>query len=219
MLQMTMMQTIAHRPRPSNPSRAGFTLLELLVVMMLIAFVVGATVRLVGSDAQTDVEAATTRAAGMFRGAKSVAETRKVLTRVIVNGDLTDAERGLRQIVTVLRDGAQWKVYDELYLPRGIHFDPELSQYPTGNPHWNLSIDQNGIVQTNGTTAPWKVYQFERNGSISSPQLRVVLSQSLLDTAGQTLNRPRDEVVGGFVVFRKGHIKHFEAPSQIHGGT
>lgn len=117
----------------------GFTLIELMVVIMIIALLSGLILSAVGgnSDSQ-NINAGITRLRSMMSLAQSAAISRKQTMRVLINFDSTDPDKLLRFATIVYRqddggtpndeDDDTWMPYtDGEYLPDGVFFSPALS--------------------------------------------------------------------------------------------
>lgn len=192
--------------------RAGFTLIELMVVIMIISILSGIVIAAMnGSDDSRSMDSGVTRLDSLFSLARSAAISRKQTTRVLINFDSTQPDRMLRYATIVyLDDDGQWKVYTEgEFLPEGIYFSPALST-KTGVSApiytWTLAINPSSLdvtqpsdptlaaqgqytLTTEGDmlshgAAPnkWFAFEFAPNGTFKNPGARVVLVKGILMT-------------------------------------
>jgi prepilin-type N-terminal cleavage/methylation domain-containing protein len=94
--------------------RAGFTLVELLVVMAIASILLGVTVPKISALFADPVEKTVTRLRGAMMRARWLAarDNRTVFLVFDIRG---------QKVLTLRRKGAEWKRLDEMTLPSGVH--------------------------------------------------------------------------------------------------
>ncbi|WFB37360.1 prepilin-type N-terminal cleavage/methylation domain-containing protein [Kiritimatiellota bacterium B12222] len=140
--------------RASSAMRAGFTLIELMVVIMIIVILSGIVITSMnGFNQDSGVNAGITRLDSLFSLARSAAITLKTKTRVLINFESQDHDSfheyhpALRMVTIVyLADDGKWKVYtNPEYLDDGVFFSPALSTSTANSTpplyHWDVDID------------------------------------------------------------------------------
>jgi prepilin-type N-terminal cleavage/methylation domain-containing protein len=139
----------------SGGTRAGFTLIELMVVIMIIGIVSGVVLTAMGTGNQArKVDVGIVRMHSLFSLARSAAISRQQTTRVIIHFDPGIEDRFLQYATIVYEEEEDsgdivWKLYTEgISLPGGVYFSPALSS-TSDNPLfvWELELDENLIIQ------------------------------------------------------------------------
>jgi len=129
---------------------AGFTLVELLVVMAIIILISGFIVTAIsGGDGSQALNSGISKANGIFSVARSAAVQRNQPVRVLVHLDSADEERFLRFMIVVYQDDdGNWQPLTQGdFLPNGVFFAPALS-YRDGHGDvglriWRVSVNLN----------------------------------------------------------------------------
>jgi prepilin-type N-terminal cleavage/methylation domain-containing protein len=226
--------------------KSGFTLTELLVVILIIALMSSLVLTAVSGGGSEDLDAGVSRFTNVFTLAQSAAITRKTPVRVAICYDPGEEDYFLKYANIFYFDeeagGETWKPLSEgESLPAGIFFSPGLST-PAGVPSlklWTLNFNFNSLSVISAasflTSArstlngdendglnragsdQWVVYEFAPNGTATSPGTRMVLTEGLLPNPSGPLVIPNPEKADGFVLFRAGRPYHFQDPRQIEG--
>lgn len=121
----------------SAPRRAasGFTLLELLVVVGLIAAFSFAIVAAVGSTRGAALQSAQSTFANLIVAARTKASASGQTTRLLVHYDATSSTastRFLRHLVLQVQVGGTWQPLTDAYLPDGAYVVPGNFAFPAG---------------------------------------------------------------------------------------
>jgi prepilin-type N-terminal cleavage/methylation domain-containing protein len=113
-----------------RPCRAGFTLVELMVVILIIGILSGIVLTAMGGGNEgRALDAAASQIRSLFSLAQSAAISRKEPIRVLVHADPSDEDRFLRYFTLVYQDsGGNWQAYTQgEFLPGGVYFSPAMS--------------------------------------------------------------------------------------------
>lgn len=133
------MRTSRLRVLTTNGGRArnGFTLIELMVVIALVA---GFTAMLLGdlggSSKTLAVQSAQAAVAGTITVARTKAMSSGRTCRLMINIDATNSanpSRYLRYVVVQSQTSTGWQTLTDLYLPTGVYFVPgDFASLPAG---------------------------------------------------------------------------------------
>ncbi len=230
------------KPRRNSLRTRGFTLVEILVVMAIIATLLGLGVGAIKSMASSKgVSTAVPLADSIFAQARQVAKSSGVPTRVVIYADTSvplgsnedKRSRYLRMMgvatgrdtaglpVTNMADVDHWKLVSRATtLPSNTFFNATLSNKPTSGP-------VTAIFPGSTTGKNCYAYQFNSEGAlvdavgvpvtdgqfvVQAGKLRP--GQNTPDTAS---NATRD--VGGFKIWANGRMAMFRSPNQILSGS
>jgi prepilin-type N-terminal cleavage/methylation domain-containing protein len=211
---MTAPQTLRSFGRRS---RAGFSLVELLLVMSIIAVIVGLSANIVRNPTRAhQVPAAVNLSSTVFQAARAAAITRNARTMVLINNNTADPQNYRRQILTVQSDkdsaGSDiWRaVGNPVLLPIGTFFDRDKSVDGAGKGPSPLSLSVPGTTQTE-----WLAYTFAANGASEAPGTRYIIAKGTLNAASKEFVDLNQADIGGFVLRRVGHVTMFRDSAQI----
>lgn len=217
----------------------GFTLIEILVVMAIIATLLGLGVGTIKNLASSKgVSTAVPLADSIFAQARQVAKSSGVPTRVVIyadtSGDNKDKRsRYLRMMgvatgrnaaglpVTNISDVTQWKLVSRATtLPSNTFFNASLSNKPTSGP-------VTAVFPGSTTGKNCYAYQFNSEGALVDAAGVPVTNGQFVVQAGKlrpgqntpdtASNATRD--VGGFKIWANGRMAMFRSPNQILSGS
>ena len=223
-------------PLPPPRRRAGFTLVEIMAVMMVIAILL--SVAAVGIQSIDRGQATTTALSvteALFDEARSAAAGRGTRARILIHKELNDAEvedreRYLSYMCVAVEgtnqageaQGGGWEVITRgTKLPTGVYFSIEESERVAAA----IGVGKPGTMSIHlpGSDAFKECYYFEFN-----PEGVCVDSENAALDPGAVVvlisgARPRDEEEPtilknnkvGFVVWRNGRTSIFRSPEQI----
>jgi len=185
-----------------NPSRAAFSLLELLVVIAIIAIMAAAGAIALGGSGGKSLNGAASVASSVFTLARTEAILRgsRGIVRVIVDADNTSQspDTYLRRMAVVYstNSGASWDSAAKwVTLPANACFNTAMST--------KQDMTFSGLPGSVGAKT-FYYYQFEPNGQMN-PSSQFVVSPS----AGGT------NQLYGFKIHRMGKMTFFDNPSDI----
>lgn len=134
-------------PVRSGRPRRGFTLLELLVVMALVAAASGLLLAGLGADRATSLQAGQATLSNLVVAARSRAVARGQPVRLLFQHDAGGGpQRYLRVVVMEERHADEWRTVQSVALPSGIHFLPHRTRIPEG-----LLEDPAAWIQSDGS--------------------------------------------------------------------
>jgi len=232
-------EKIAKLSQSKSSRRKGFTLIEILVVMAIIATLLGLGVGAIKSMATSKgVSTAVPLADSIFAHARQVAKSSGNPTRVVIyadtSGDNEDKRsRYLRMMgvatgrngaglpVTKIEDVVQWKLVSRAtILPSNTFFNANLSNKPA-------SATETAVFPGSTDGKSCYVYQFNSEGAlIDASGMPVNDGQFVVqagrlkpgqDTPDTASNATRD--VGGFKIWANGRMAMFRSPNQIISGS
>jgi len=221
------------------PSKRGFTLVEILVVLAIIGILLGVGVGAIKSLATSKgVSTAVPLAEGIFAQARQSARATGAPTRVVIYSDTSDTDvddqnqRYLRMIGVVTgrinSDGdlalngesvSEWKFTSRpVTLPRGAYFNESISVH---------SGEDTAIFP--GGSRSCYVYEFNSQGTLITATNDgtgdPIEDGSFVLQAGNFVPGPQinednsaKRDVGGFRVYRNGRIATYLNPDQIIAG-
>jgi prepilin-type N-terminal cleavage/methylation domain-containing protein len=203
--------------RPADQRRRGFTLLELLTVMSIIAILIslGAVgINKIGKG--QGVTSGLTLGEGLLAQARTLAMNENAPARLVIHGDLNDQdpveqERYRRMMMVVYRETDNegrilpgWKRFGTpTFLPEGVYYAAELSQADMRGGGM-LPMERHQLSAQPGDQRLCHFYEFNGQGVCATPGAGFIVESG---------NRPPGQVrpllggrrdLGGFVVLRNG---------------
>ena len=223
-------------PLPPPRRRAGFTLVEIMTVMMVIAILI--SVAAVGIQSIDRGQATTTAASvteALFDEARSVAVGRGIRARLLIHKELNDAEEEDRQrylsYMCVAVEGTDqggevqgggWEVITRgTKLPAGVFFSVEESERVADA----IDVGKPGTMRIKlpGLDEFKECYYYEFNpegvcvdseNAAGQPGAAVVLISGARPKGQEEPKLLKNNKVG-FVVWRNGRTSIFRSPEQI----
>lgn len=210
--------------------KGGFTLVEMLVVIVIMSILMTAGAIGINSIGGKGVSSGVSTAEALFDEARAIAVGKRTRARVLVAKNLTNnPEENLRRIVVVSEDlntdgtpkTDSWSVTNRAtVLPDQIYFSQKFSKK-------NQSSDSGVIPEMSLTSAKatfqgsYYYYEFNAEGICTSPGASFVIGTGARGSSGTaatsspkvTGSAKRD--FGGFVVWRNGSTSTFRSPEQI----
>lgn len=210
--------------------KGGFTLVEMLVVIVIMSILMTAGAIGINSIGGKGVSSGVSTAEALFDEARAIAVGKRTRARVLVAKNLTNnPEENLRRIVVVSEDlntdgtpkTDSWSVTNRAtVLPDQIYFSQKFSKK-------NQSSDSGVIPEMSLTGAKatfqgsYYYYEFNAEGICTSPGASFVIGTGARGSSGTaatsspkvTGSAKRD--FGGFVVWRNGSTSTFRSPEQI----
>jgi prepilin-type N-terminal cleavage/methylation domain-containing protein len=200
-------------------SRQGFSLIELLVVLALMAGLSAMSVALLKpTNGSTTLRAGISQSTGLFQSARELALTRNTPVRILIHDDSSDMERYGRYLIVTRQEtdtsgNAVW-VQDQkgIFLPQGIYFDRAFSLgASTSNPPYAVTFDTPGKGET--SAEQYLAYEFSSAGTCLQAGSRYILAAGVLQN--QSITFPVEEAKDGFVLQRLGNVLPFQNFGQI----
>lgn len=175
---------------------AGFSLVELLVVVAIIGILAAAGSRMLGNSGTSKARGGIEALHSTFSQARTQAVLKRSRSRVVLQNEYREARPSeyLRSFAVVLEDaeaaGGWRQVSSWQKLPESVFYLEGRS-----NPDGTMPVDQGGSVVDCG------YFEFQPNGQRSGPA-RVVVSEGQMQAG--TFEERRDEYRMGFMVYPMG---------------
>lgn len=204
-------------PLPRN-QRSGFTLIEVLAVMTVMAVMIGIVTQFMGSTPKP--RQASVLVSSVAMNARSQAMSAQQPARMIIDAHFDEANPGhyLRRVATVVWNGEGWVMLERwIQLPETLYLSTDYSSGLHNTMRFNF-LDAAPQAGTAGNQVLF--IEFDAAGRLVPPsteEARIVFVSGILDPQSGTLMVPeaRLSLRDGFIVRKAGRIAFFEEPDQI----
>lgn len=216
-------------PRMKSPGRRGFSLVELLAVMTIIAVLLSLASVGVGKMGKGQgITGGVALGEGMLAQARSLAINQNTRARLIIHSELNDADpeerqRYRRMMMVVYREmDDQGREQDRwirsgspVFLPEGVYFSPEISKADMRTGAGQLPFET--FQLSNDPSDVRKCYYYEFNGQGVNTMSGAAF---VLEAGARPMNQEKPilggkKTVGGFVVLRNGSTAQIRDINQL----
>jgi prepilin-type N-terminal cleavage/methylation domain-containing protein len=204
--------------RHAAPLRTGFTLVELLVVIALIAILVGG----IGAALRNPGESVALQAAqgtltSLLNATRGRAASTQQNARLVISADPADAEKYLRCIQVVWQDPANpagWLADNDAFnLPVGVYVVPSSVLAVPGNPAWPAARRSTALpalpleMTINGVAAPGLYYvSFTPRGTTGGGCVVLTVGRLRAGSPGPVLTLDAPDNVRGVLIRSSGAL-------------
>ena len=204
---------IATTKRTRIRTPKGFTLLELMVVLLIILILLGVGVGASRGLRPNQVGTVETEAMRMFSGARSLALNKESTVRVLVHLDESQPRDYARVMALAWwnQEVGLWQVDGSIVrFPEAVFFDADSC--PAGEGEGTGRIDL--ATGEGGQGSLWRYYEFHSNGSCPAAGERFLIGKGVLAVnGGVSFTEPR--LKRGFVLRSSGAPLTYQGPDQI----
>lgn len=219
------------RTRSNRRARAGFSLIEMLVVITIITVMLSAGAIGLKNLSQTGgVSTAVPTAASIFSYARELAIGNGTRARVLINADQDDHEKYLRHILVAYEDedeagGARWITTARgSTIPRGVYFSQKYSFEEHSSASSPIPDEAMDLYASVASSAPnsrlsttYFYYEFNAEGNALTPGASFVMNTGSKAPGKEFPRITKDSIngFGGFVIWKKGTTSSFRHPDQV----